>query len=160
MAKRNTYFEDEVIERKIDVKQFGRVLKYLVPYRKTFFLVLALMLISSIAAMVSPRILGLIIDQVVVNKDYRELFLCITGMGVLALLEIGVTFAHQRLMGTVGHKIIAQIRQDAFYKLQKLPFNYFDSKPDGKIVVRVTDYVNDLANFFMGCIDFFDRMEL
>ncbi len=148
MAKRNTYFEDEVIERKIDVKQFGRVLKYLVPYKKTFFLVLALMLISSIAAMVSPRILGLIIDQVVVNKDYRELFLCITGMGVLALLEIGVTFAHQRLMGTVGHKIIAQIRQDAFYKLQKLPFNYFDSKPDGKIVVRVTDYVNDLANFF------------
>ena len=28
MAKRNTYFEDEKIERKIDLKQFARVLRY------------------------------------------------------------------------------------------------------------------------------------
>ena len=48
----------------------------------------------------------------------------------------------------MGHKVIAGIRQDIFYKLQELPFDYFDSRPDGKIVVRVTDYINDLANFF------------
>ena len=35
-----------------------------------------------------------------------------------------------------------------FYRLQELPFEYFDSRPDGKIVVRVTEYVNELANFF------------
>ena len=30
MAKRNTYFQNEVIERKIDIKQLGRILKYVV----------------------------------------------------------------------------------------------------------------------------------
>jgi len=67
---------------------------------------------------------------------------------MLAVIEIGITFAHQRLMGKTGHNIIAKIRQDIFYKLQELPFDYFDSRPDGKIVVRVTDYINELANFF------------
>jgi ATP-binding cassette subfamily B protein len=51
-------------------------------------------------------------------------------------------------MVKTGNKIIAQIREDIFYKLQELPFDYFDSRPDGKIVVRVTDYINELANFF------------
>lgn len=66
---------------------------------------------------------------------------------MLAAIEIGINFAHQRLMGVTGHKIIANIREDVFNKLQRLPFDFYDSRPNGKIVVRVTDYVNDLANF-------------
>ena len=56
MAKRNTYFQDEVIERKIDIKQLKRVLKYLIPYKIVFYIVLILMLMSAIAAMVSPKV--------------------------------------------------------------------------------------------------------
>lgn len=148
MAKRNTYFQDEVIERKIDIRQFGRVLRYIFPYKKTFFIVFVLMALSSVVAMISPLLLKKIIDEVVVTEEYKTLVLLIGGMLVLAALEIGITFIHQRLMGTLGHNVIAKIRQDVFYKLQQLSFDYFDSKPDGKIVVRVTDYVNDLANFF------------
>ena len=148
MAKRNTYFQDEEIERKIDIHQFGRILKYMMPYKKTVILVLILMIISSVTAMITPLLLRTIIDQVVVSDEYKTLALLISGMAALAVLEIGVTLIHQRLMGVMGHKAIAKIRQDAFYRLQQLSFDYFDSKPDGKIVVRVTDYVNDLANFF------------
>lgn len=82
------------------------------------------------------------------TENYRLLAMVILGMAVLAGLEIIMNYVHQRLMGVMGHEVIAEIRKDTFYKLQELPFDYFDSKPDGKIVVRVTDYVNDLANFF------------
>lgn len=148
MAKRNTYFQDEVIERKIDIKLLSRVIRYAGPYKKYFFLVAFLMLAASGIAMITPLLLKQIINEVVLTENYRMLALIISGMAVLALLEIGIEFAHQRIMGQVGHEIIANIRQDVFYKLQELPFDYFDSKPNGKIVVRVTDYVNDLANFF------------
>ncbi len=148
MAKRNTYFQDEVIERKIDMKQFGKILKYILPYKKIFILVCFLMVISAGTSMVTPLLLKQIINEVVKTEEYRTLALMISGMAVLAALEIGINFAHQRLMGALGHGVIATIRQDIFYKLQQLPFDYFDSKPNGKIVVRVTDYVNDLANFF------------
>ena len=148
MAKRNTYFQDEVIKKKFDVRQFGRVLRYMKPYTGYFVLVGVLMLVSAGLAMITPLLLKEIINNVVETEDYRLLAFVITSMAVIALLEIGVNFVHQRIMGIVGHKIICDVRKDIFYKLQELPFDYFDSKPNGKIVVRVTDYVNDLANFF------------
>ena len=148
MAKRNTYFQDEVIERKIDIKQFGKILRYIFPYKQFFILVGFLMIVASGLAMITPLLLKEIINNVVESEDYAKLALIISCMAVVALLEIGITYAHQRIMGNVGHKIIANVRTDIFYKLQELPFDYFDSKPNGKIVVRVTDYVNDLANFF------------
>jgi ATP-binding cassette subfamily B protein len=106
------------------------------------------MVAASVVSMISPVLLKKIINEVVLTKEYRMLALVISGMAALAAVEIVVTWIHERLMGIMGHEVIAKIRQDAFYRLQKLSFDYFDSKPDGKIVVRVTDYVNDLANFF------------
>lgn len=148
MAKRNTYFQDEVVRKKIDMKQMMKIMRYVLPYRATVITVALLMLFSAVCAMLSPMLLRHIINVVVVEENYRELALVAAGMAVLAALEIAITFAHQRMTGIMGHKVIAKIRQDIFYKLQELPFEYFDSKPDGKIVIRVTDYINDLANFF------------
>jgi len=148
MAKRNTYFQDEVIQRKIDIKQLGRTIRYILPYKKVFLLVCFLMLISAGASMVSPLLLRYIINHLVISRDYKQLILIICGLAALAATEISITFVYQRLMGKTGHKVIAGIRQEIFYKLQRLPFDYFDNRPNGKIVVRVTDYINDLANFF------------
>lgn len=148
MSKKNTYFQDEVVQKKVDLKQLGRVFKYMKPYTKWFVLVGTLMLAGAGLAMISPLLLEKIMDRVIPNEDYRMLAFILSGMSVIALLEIGINFAHQRIMGIVGHRIICDVRKEVFYKLQELPFDYFDSKPNGKIVVRVTDYVNDLANFF------------
>ena len=148
MSKRNTYFQDEAVERKIDVKQLARVTRYALPYWKEFALVAFLMLLSAAAAMATPLLLKDIINTAVPSQNTGMLLLLILGMAIVSLLEIGVNFCHQRIMGKVGHSIIATIRSDVFYKLQELPFDYFDSKPNGKIVVRATEYVNDLANFF------------
>lgn len=148
MAARNTYFEDEVIVKKIDIKQFGRTLRYIIPYKKVFMLVGFLMFVAAGVSLVSPLLIKEIINNVVVNEDYRELAVIVAGLVVLAGIEIAINFAHQRLMGKAGHNIIANIREEIFKKLQRLPFDFFDSRPNGKIVVRVTDYINDLANFF------------
>lgn len=148
MAKRNTYFEDELVMKKIDIRQLAKILRYICPYKKTVILAVSLMLFSAAISMITPLLLKHIINVVVVEEDYRMLALVVSGMVFLSALEIGITFVHQRLTGIMGHGIIASIRQDIFYKLQKLPFDYFDSRPDGKIVIRVTDYINELANFF------------
>ena len=55
----------------------------------------------------------------------------------------------------MGLEIISQIRTDIFDRLQKLSFDYFDNRPDGKIVVRVTEYINGLADFFSNYVMMF-----
>ncbi len=155
MAKRNTYFQDEVIERKIDLKQLGRTLRYIIPHKKVFGLVGLLMFVSSLVALIPPLVLKRITDIVIPNEDYAALAYMVLSMAALAAIEIGITFVHSRLMGKTGHTLIAKIREDIFYKLQELPFDYFDNRPNGKIVVRVTEYVNGLANFFTNFVMMF-----
>ncbi len=152
MAQKNTYFENEIIYNKVDIHQFGRIMKYILPFKKLFFLIFGLMLGTAVVSMIPPVLLKRIINTTVYSQDMRELILLIAGMVVLAGIEIGVTYVQQVLMGKLGHNIIADIRTDVFYRLQELAFDYFDSKPNGKIVVRVTEYVNELANFFTNTV--------
>ena len=148
MAKRNTFFEDEKIEKKIDIKQLGRTIKYILPYKKILIGVSLVMLVAAVVSLLPPRLLKMITDEVVVNEDYRGLLLIGAGLLVLAFLEIVCTFIQTRNMGKMGLKVISDIRKDVFERLQQLSFEYFDNRPDGKIVVRITEYINGLADFF------------
>ena len=155
MAKRNTFFEDEHIEKKIDIKQLGRTLQYILPYKKLLLLMSAMMLIAAVVSLLPPRLLKLIVDQVVVEEDYRQLALVGVGLVLLAAVEILTTFVQARSMGKMGLNIITRIRTDIFGRLQQLSFDYFDNRPDGKIVVRVTEYINGLADFFSNYVMMF-----
>lgn len=155
MAKRNTFFEDEKIEKKVDMKQLGRTLQYILPYKKILFLVSCMMIIASVVSLLPPRLLKLIVDEVVVNKDYKQLILVGSGLTLLAAIEILSTFIQSRSMGKMGLHIISSIRRDIFERLQQLSFEYFDNRPDGKIVVRVTEYINGLADFFSNYVMMF-----
>lgn len=155
MAKRNTFFEDEVIEKKIDVKQLKRTIKYIIPYKKVLILVTLMMLVAAVVSQLPARLLKVIVDDVVVNKDIKLLILVSSGLVLLAAAEIISSFVQARQMGKMGYKIIASIRTDIFNRLQELSFEYFDNRPDGKIVVRVTEYINSLAEFFSNYIMMF-----
>lgn len=148
MAKRNTFFQDEKIEKKIDLKQLMRTVKYVLPFKKTVIAVGLLLLISSVTSLIPPRLLKIIVDQVVVNEDYKQLVLLCGSMFFLAIVEITVSYIQTKKMGKVGFSIISKVRTDIFEHLQELSFDYYDSRPDGKIVVRVTEYINGLASFF------------
>ena len=155
MAKRNTYFEDEKIEKKIDLKQLGRTLTYILPYRRLLVLVTCMMLVAAVVSLLPPRLLKLIVDEVVVNQDYRQLALVGGGLVLLSAIEILSSFVQARSMGKMGLTIITKIRTDIFDRLQQLSFDYFDNRPDGKIVVRVTEYINGLADFFSNYVMMF-----
>lgn len=155
MAKRNTFFEDEKIEKKIDIKQLGRTLKYILPYKKLLFLMSLMMLTVAVVSLLPPRLLKLIVDEVVVDKDYRQLAYVGGGLVLLAAIEILSSFVQARTMGKMGLNIISKIRTDIFDRLQQLAFDYFDNRPDGKIVVRVTEYINGLADFFSNYVMMF-----
>ena len=155
MAKRNTFFEDEKIEKKIDMKQLLRTLKYILPYKKILVLVSVMMLVAAVVSLLPPRLLKVIVDRTVVEKNYRELALVGGGLVLLSAVEILSTFIQSRSMGRMGFQIITQIRTDIFDRLQLLSFDYFDNRPDGKIVVRVTEYINGLADFFTNYVMMF-----
>ena len=60
MSARNTYYQDETVEKqKIDFKNLKRLLRYAAPYKRLFVLVLLLMLIAVASSLVTPCCFGI-----------------------------------------------------------------------------------------------------
>ena len=75
------------------------------------------------------------------------MLLTLAGVFVLIIaVVIAFTTARSRIMAHVSQEIIYDIRKDLFAHLQKLPFSYYDSRPAGKILVRVINYVNSVSD--------------
>ncbi len=148
--KRNTYYLDEELNSdRVDVKYLRRLLARIAPKKKLFFLALALLIVSSVVALVPPAIIRYLVNDVLLRDENidKSLVLCMIGLGVMGALTAVLPYFHKLIMGTVGHGVIADLRREIFLHLQELPFEYYDTRPAGKISIRVTEYVNELADF-------------
>lgn len=148
--KKNTYFLDEktVEEEKADARNMFRLFKYALPYKKTFIYVFCLVVITSVITLIPNLLLKYIVDSVIPDEDSARLWLCITGFILLAFLQGVLPWLYKKALFVKSDTIISDIRDEMFDKLQKLPFDYYDSRPAGKISVRVTDYIDEVGDFF------------
>ncbi len=143
---RNKFDADEEIEQKLNLRIIPRMLKWIKPYAWWMLLACVIMLVASGISLISPYLIRMAIDQAIPAANYNMLikisvFLVVTTLFVRFLLA-----AKLRLMTRVAQKIIVTIRKEVFTKLQALPFTYFDSRPHGKILIRVVNYVNSLSD--------------
>ena len=143
---RNKFDADEEIEQKLNLRIIPRMLKWIKPYAWWMLLACLIMLVASGISLISPYLIRMAIDQAIPAANYKLLiqisvFLVVTTLFVRFLLA-----AKLRLMTRVAQIIIVTIRKEVFTKLQALPFTYFDSRPHGKILIRVVNYVNSLSD--------------
>ncbi|CEN29233.1 MAG: ABC transporter ATP-binding protein/permease [Lactococcus sp.] len=143
---RNKFDVDETLEESFNAAHFKRLLNYIVPYKKTVYRTLSVIFLANIAAMLGPFFTKLVIDDVIPQKN----------LGMLGLLAIGFTLSiivtgwcmryRIRTITVLGQDVLKDMRSDIFEHLQKLPFAYFDSRPHGKILIRVVNYINSLSD--------------
>ena len=143
---RNKFDTDEEIEQKLNLKIIPRMMRWIKPY--TWWMVLAcfIMLVASGISLLSPYLIRTAIDQAIPAANYNMLIKISVFIVVTTLFARILLAAKLRLMTRVAQKIIVTIRKEVFTKLQALPFTYFDSRPHGKILIRVVNYVNSLSD--------------
>ncbi len=148
--KRNTYFMDEEVKTdRVDIKYLKRILSRILPHKKLFLLALILLAASSVVALIPPIVIRTIVNDVVPAGDGGgKLTGLLLALGVMGALTALLPYFHRLIMGTLGHGIIRDVRREIFVHLQELPFEYYDTRPAGKISIRVTEYINELADFF------------
>ena len=87
--KRNTYYIDEKVEKeKVDVKLLRRLLRYVAPRKKTFGIILVLLLSATLAALVPPLFIKAIVDKVIPDKNYALLVRVLVGFVAVSALRV------------------------------------------------------------------------
>jgi len=143
---RNKFDVDEVLESSFNTDMLIRLLNYIKPYKSEITITVIIMIIASFSALLTPYFVQVAMDDMIPNKNIKGLII-LSLLFILSLIVNAICTKYKmRIMSFVGMDIVFNIRQDLFSHLQKLPFSYYDSRPHGKILVRVVNYVNSLSD--------------
>jgi ATP-binding cassette subfamily B multidrug efflux pump len=121
-----------------------RLLGELRPYGRQLILALVLVVLGALSQAGGPWLIGRAIDRSILGGDPP-------GLARIMLLLLGVylvgTLASRgqiRQIGSVGQSILASLRERIFERLLRLPLGYFDRRPVGDLMSRVTNDVDTL----------------
>lgn len=134
------------------MKAFLRLLHYLVRYR---FRLIAAFVCSGLVAgltgayawMVRP-----VLDGIFISKD--EFLLTVLPIVILgvAVFKAGFSYGQSYLMNYVGNHVIADVREELFLQLMRLPAGYHDANTSGRLMSRVINDVNLMASAVAGVL--------
>lgn len=154
-TSKNLYYEDEVIEEKFNVFMLKRMISYASSYKSTYIKVIVLLVVSSLLSLIPAAINKLIIDDVLPkNGIVPDNFVSLSTILLSIWITLSIGFAIfqyfcNKVSNMLGNTIINNLRNDLFDKLMTLSFDYYDSRPTGKILVRITNYTDEIADFFI-----------
>jgi ATP-binding cassette subfamily B protein len=144
--ERNRYDVDEYLDEKVSLVNVKRVLGYLVKAQGHLRLSLVLSILASLASLIGPLFVQRALDEAVPNKDIRLLLVMALYLTASIIISVALSAIRNILVARAGAGIIHDIRSDLFSHLQKLSFSFYDSRPHGKIFVRVVPYVNSVSD--------------
>ncbi|MCW07102.1 ABC transporter ATP-binding protein [Listeria monocytogenes] len=143
---RNKFDIDEELETAFSAAHLKRILVYVKPYQKSIYITLFVILLANVATMIGPYLTKIVIDDTIPNKNVTQLF-WIAIIFIVSVVVTGLCMRYRiRSITLIGQDILKDIRTAIFGHLQKLPFSYFDSRPHGKILIRVVNYINMLSD--------------
>ena len=153
---RNKFDIDETLETPFDIRHLKRALVYAGKYKGRIVKALLLSAVAVIIGLISPLITQYAIDNCMKSHaDIPMLLLCAVAFLLCIILSVIFTKIRAKMMTQVGQDIIYDIRRDLFKHMQDLPFEYYDSRPHGKILVRVVNYINSISDLMTnGIINF------
>ena len=145
MAK-NTYKQDEVLEEPFDIRHLLRASSYIKKYAGRMVVAILLSGIGGAFGYVAPMIIQRALDLAIPDKNEKLLFSLVGMLVGIYVVSVIFTTIRSRIMVDVSQNIIYDIRKDLFEHLQELPFQYYDDRPHGKILIRVVNYVNSVSD--------------
>jgi ATP-binding cassette subfamily B protein len=144
MSEYDLDLTEDAEERPFNKAHFVRMLGYVKPYIKTVTVAAALTLYGVVAGLVDPLLFRAAIDKGIGNRDARALA---TVLGILLAIRFTQKYvlrAQIRVTNKLGQSILYDLRQQLFEHVESLPFSFFDHRPAGKIISRVTNDVNHI----------------
>lgn len=153
IEERFIYQDDEIIDKAFNWKQFRRLFSYMKPYAKQLLPLIGLMtILGTITKLTVPFLTSTAIDKAIApvhgNPSLSLLYILAISVVVLYLIQWGASVYRIKYTNIIGQRVIYDIRSDLFKHIQRLSFNFFDKRPAGSVLVRVTNDVNSLQDLF------------
>jgi ATP-binding cassette, subfamily B, multidrug efflux pump len=149
--------DEEALGKAYDGRLLRRLMQYMKPYRWRVVLALALVAVVTPLELTPPMLFQKAIDKYFVPAAHSSITLNQAQMGILLISGIFLCvlifdflaqYIQIRIMQRVGQQTMYDMRRGIFAHIQRLPMNYFDRNPVGRLITRVTTDVDALNDLF------------
>ncbi len=149
----NKYDVDEK-NTNFSLKNLKRALKYSKKYKKHLLLVFFIHLSITLISLIYAKIIQYGIDNITTKMIFASL---VKFFIISASLQVIVVLLHNfrnKILTKVNENVVEDLKNDLFTHLQYLSSNYYDTRPHGKILVRLTEYSENVSTLITnGLID-------
>ena len=118
-----------------------RIVGFFGPYKLRVVIVLVAILATSLIGLVNPLLLGLLLDQVIIGKDYSKLNLFVGLMIVLPIISGLIGVGQSYLNNVIGQNVMQDLRGALYSHLQSMPLRFFTETRTGEIQSRLANDV-------------------
>jgi ATP-binding cassette, subfamily B, multidrug efflux pump len=135
-----------------------RLIGYLKPRRIRLVAVLFAAILSTVFAIVGPKIMGTAITELFEGAyskfqgvpgagiDFEKIGQILLMLAGLYVLSSVFNFIQQYIMSSVAQLTAYDLREDVNQKIEKLPLNYYDSRPNGETLSRMTNDIDTISS--------------
>lgn len=141
-------FEDKV-ETKMSYLELAKMMgPYFFKHWKMVLVTLFSIIMLAVISRLIPNFIGYTIDHALKPKNSQILQWISLTFIALYLLNMVFSFLHIYLFLILGNKVVADLRHDLFKHIQRLPLEFFNKTPAGRILTRLTNDTSSLSELF------------
>ena len=135
-----------------------RLLAYLQPFRPQLIAIFCAAILSTVFMIVGPKIMGNAITELFEGiyakmkgvpgaaVNFEAIAHMLLLLGGLYLVSSLFSYIQQYMMASVAQKTVYRLREDVNEKLEKLPLKYYDGRPNGETLSRVTNDIDTIGS--------------
>ena len=131
-----------------DLKLFSKLMVYVKPYKKTYYLVMVSAILLAGFSALTPYLLKITVDDYIRLKDYEGMVFLIGLMLITLLSEVIFQFLFVYFSNWLGQNVIRDLREALFQKIIGFKMAYFDKSAVGRLVTRAVNDIETIASIF------------
>lgn len=153
----SNHHEEERLEKIYDAKAARRLVRYLAPYKRLAAIALLLTAGLNLIRQIGPLLTKWAIDDYVAPaaSGAMKLDSAFDGIAILTIayilslaITLGVGYFQDVLLSTIGQRVMYDLREQIFGKLQSIEVAFYDNNPVGRLITRLTTDVDSLNELF------------
>ncbi|MDR3519748.1 MAG: ABC transporter ATP-binding protein [Candidatus Pacebacteria bacterium] len=135
-------------EKGVLVTAFKRLIPLMKEEGNSVIFALAAIFVSSAATLVVPIIIGHIVDVYLQGKNFHGVLMFSILLTAVYIVGLISSYIQVKVMGGVGRRLLFNLRNKIFEKLQALPVAFFNQNKEGDIISRINNDTDKLNQFF------------
>lgn len=135
-------------QKKVFVTAWRRLVPLLAKEGNAMAIALTTIIINSATSLIAPFLISVIVDSYILKKSYHGVLIYSVLLFAIFVINVFTNYIQIKKMGGIGRRVLFNLRNTIFKKLQELPVAFFNQNKAGDLISRINNDTDKLNQFF------------